>query len=580
MYKIHLANQNVTVEVEGGTLAAACDAAGYPLNLVCGGKGTCGKCRVEIECGGERSEVLACLTEVTSDLKVWVGEDSLSRDAVILTGSTARDKIRLAPAVQKEYHTKADLYPGHCEAFFAGAGHSVMKKFSRAFNRKDCEGLTLVLSEGRLLDVQDGDTAACLYGGAVDIGTTTVVLYVYDLQTGELLDTESELNAQIAHGADVVARILYSQEREEALAELHEKVIGTINGLLAKAEAKVPQLSRDLYHLVLCGNSTMQHLFLQLDPGALGVKPFVNITADTVETTAQELGLKIPALARVTFLPLLGGFVGADTTAVLLTLPEDEKKYLMIDLGTNGEIAVGNQHRYLTSSTACGPALEGGNIECGMRGTDGAIEKVEISEEEGVKVRTIGGAEAKGICGSGIIDAVAEMIGAGLISKAGHLLSAEEFQKKHPESGLHRYIRPLDEERHALFLTDKVYICQNDISQIQLAKSAIYSGCVTLLAEYGIGVEDLDALVLAGAFGNYIDVDKALEIGLLPGVPREKVLSVGNGAGLGVQMCLLDAAEMERCAAIPQVTEHVELADSPMFMKEYVKNMGFRCKKS
>ena len=429
MFRICFVNQGAEIEVAGGTLAEACDAAGYPLNLVCGGMGTCGKCRVVIEEDGEKKEVLACMTEVDRDLTVHLAEESISREATILTGSSAREEIRLAPALRKEYRTREDLYPDHCDAFFTGAGHRVMKKFSRFFNRKDCEGLTLVLSEGRLLDVQEGNTAGKLYGGAVDIGTTTVVLYVYDLTTGELLDTESELNAQIAHGADVVARILYSQEEDGALGELHRKIIGTINGLLSRAEGKVPGLLADLYHLVVCGNSTMQHLFLQLDPGALGVKPFANITADAVETDAAEQGLQLPDAARITFLPLLGGFVGADTTAVLLTLPEDAKKYLIIDLGTNGEIAVGNSERYLTSSTACGPALEGGNIECGMRGTDGAIEKVEI-EGDAVRIRTIGGGEAKGLCGSGILDAVACMVANGLISKAGHLLSAEEFQKK------------------------------------------------------------------------------------------------------------------------------------------------------
>ena len=280
---------------------------------------------------------------------------------------------------------------------------------------------------------------------------------------------------------------------------------------------------------------------------------------------------------RVDFLPLLGGFVGADTASVLLTLPVDERRCLMVDLGTNGEIAAGGGGSYKVASTACGPALEGGNIACGMRGMDGAIEKISI-DGDALSFRVIGGGEAKGLCGSAIIDAVAELRSAGVIDESGRLLPADEFRAAHPGSTLDQYLGEAGEYNPAFFFTrgeQSVYLAQHDVRQIQLAKSSIYSGCVALLEASGLALEDLDALYLAGAFGNYIDVDHALEIGLLPPIPRERIVSIGNGAGQGVQLCLLDSAQLDRCQALPASIEHLELATSPRFMEEYIMNMNF-----
>ena len=269
--------------------------------------------------------------------------------------------------------------------------------------------------------------------------------------------------------------------------------------------------------------------------------------------------------------------MGADTAAVLLTLPTDAGPCLMVDLGTNGEIAVGSGAGYKVASTACGPALEGGNIACGMRGMEGAIERVSLRDGR-LTYRVIGGTEPLGLCGSAIIDAVAELRRAGIIDESGRLLPRDEFLAQHPDSPLAEYLGEAGEYNTAFYFTrgDRpVYLSQHDVRQIQLAKSSIFSGCMTLLEEAGLSPGQLDALYLAGAFGNYIDIDRALEIGLLPPVPRDRIFSIGNGAGQGVQMCLLDLAEMDRCKALPASIEHVELATSPKFMETYIMNMNF-----
>ncbi len=578
MYQVHFVRQNTTVETNGGLLSQVCAEAGYPLDLVCGGRGTCGKCRVEILRGGERTSVLACQEQVTSDLEVWLTDEQISRCASIMTGGTTGNRISLAPSVSKICRTRRELLPDHCGAYLSGCGLPVLRRFSALMADDTVKEVTFIQYGDTVLDVEPGDTTQTLYGAAIDIGTTSLALYAYDLLTGELLAAESALNGQIACGADVISRILHTLQNPGGLTELNHYVLETINGLLHTVEQQVPGFCKNLYHAVLCGNSTMQHLFFGLHPKGLSVDPFVNITADRIHCSGSLAGLHMAPAGTVDFLPLLGGFVGADTTSVLLTLPEDADRCLMIDLGTNGEIAVGCGGHYQVASTACGPALEGGNIACGMRGTSGAIEKISLRDGQ-IHLQVIGNTEPKGLCGSAIIDAVAELLRAGIIDESGRMLTAEEYAQDHPDSPFLTHLRSLEPFNPAFFFTsgeDPVYISQKDIRQIQLAKSSIYSGCITLLGEAGLVPEDVVDLYLAGAFGNYIDIDNALYIGLLPAVPKERIHSIGNGAGQGVRMALLDREYLEHCRRLPEKTTHLELAANPRFMEEYIMNMNLR----
>ena len=319
-YTVRIAGTPCEVRVSGGTLAEACALLGHPLELVCGGNGRCGKCDVLVERRGVRETVRACITPVTEDITVFL-EVSENASAQILTSGGAHDVF--APAVTKAVLSPAEREPEHCGAYLRGVSLAAARQFSRAHRDAEEDSLTFIRHEDTLLGVQRGDTAQRLYGAAVDIGTTTVAMYIYDLTTGALLHTGSALNGQIRYGADVIARIQHAIEHECGLAELNRAILDTIDALLAAASNAVPGLSDDLWQLVFCGNSTMQHLFLGIDPSALGAEPFASVTADTVRAPAGEIGLKnCPAGALVEFLPLLGGFVGADTTAVLLGVPE------------------------------------------------------------------------------------------------------------------------------------------------------------------------------------------------------------------------------------------------------------------
>jgi len=574
-YRVHFAGFGEDIIVSGGTVAEACRLAGHPLDLVCGGNGKCGKCDVTVERRGVKEVVRSCTTAVDCDMTIFLSD--APAEANILTDGDVTGQF--APSVRKEFCPASRLEPDHCGAFLEKAPLHVLRHFSKLIRDYREEGVTFVYFGDALLDVQRGDTTSFLYGCAVDIGTTTVAMYIYDLTCGALLDTLSALNGQIGRGADVIARIQHTTEQEQGLAELNADILSTVNTLLKKAGEKIPALAEHLYHLVFCGNSTMQHLFLGLEPSALGVDPFANITAHSITAPAGELGLDAPQYAAVDFLPLLGGFVGADTTAVLLGIPADDKTYLMVDLGTNGEIALGNgQKGFVTASTACGPALEGGCIDCGMRGTAGAVDKLSITEDGQVEYHVLGGVEAKGICGSGIIDTMAALLRRGLVDETGRLLSREEFEAEHPGSPLAERLGKLSEYNGAFYITtgeNPVFLSQKDIRQIQLAKSSICAGCMTLATECGMDVSHIDQLVLAGAFGNYIDMENALYIGLLPPVARERISPVGNGAGRGAQSCLLDRESRQRCEWLRENSRHLELNTSLTFMDNYIDQMNF-----
>lgn len=635
MSTIRFIYQKKEIETPQGTLADACAKAGYPLNLVCGGKGTCGKCRVKVRLSDkaqedvgkaqEITEVLACQTPADQVSEVYLEHPEELLKANILTSLGQVDENRtLSSSVKKRYTTLAEFEPEEGQGYLeeGQADLHVMRRLSAIVSREDLEGCTLVCfdsgdSRDRIIDIQPGDVRDFLFGAAIDIGTTTVVLYLYDLNSGKLLSTQSSLNRQIIHGADVITRITYSSESEAHLKDMQYQIKDTIKTLLEKAyrdgsdnsNLSYDQIQDNLYHMVLCGNSTMQHLFFGLNPKKLGASPFANITMDRVLSNGVCMGFPVAHGCQVEFLPLLGSFVGADTTAAMLNLSEKDKTYLMIDLGTNGEIAVGNEQGFLVASTACGPALEGGNISCGMRGSEGAVEKVRI-EEDKVLVRVIGSSDwiqvggkddhsknIRGICGSGIIDIMACLLKVGIVDEQGTMLSKEEYQEAHPSSLLAERIQELEEYNQAFYLTDQIYFSQKDVRQIQLAKSSIYSGSIALVRQYqntrndnkmvsstkkssdgekqDITLKGIDYLVLAGAFGNYIDIDNALLIGLLPKMTRNYIISIGNGAGNGVRWYLTDSSYRDKVSIIKKNTRHVELANDPYFMDDYIMNMIF-----
>lgn len=578
-YNINFTNENLIVSVKEGTnLAKACEEAGLALDLVCGGRGTCGKCKVQVNTGHEMTDVLACQTSVTGDMSVYLSKEDRN-DSVHILASNIED-YTFKPHVTKTYIEKAEINKvklKNCDLF-------VLKKFSDLYY-KEIEGITLINYEGKIIDIQEGDKTGSLYGVAVDIGTTTVVIYVYDLITGRLLNTFSDINSQFSTGADLISRISYGSSKD-GLRKLNEMIVFTLNKLLKKAEKKIPDLSENLYNIVICGNTVMEHLFLGLRPDSLGSSPFMSITHDLLEFWGYQTEVICAPRCKIVFLPILGGFVGADTAALLLTVKEENKTRLIIDLGTNGEIAIGNINGYYVTSAASGPALEGGNIECGMRAASGAIEGFKIENGE-IVLKVVSDRGPIGICGSGIIDIVAELLKNNIIDRTGRMRSHDEFVGINPYSKLADRIEEINGVNSFLIYEpgkknipetqlsmDKVYISQKDIRQIQLSKSSIYSACMTILDAYGKTIDEIDELIVAGAFGNYINDENAMYIGLLPRV-KGKIRSIGNGAGKGVALYLLDKNMKKKLNKIVENSKHIQLADKEIFTDNYIRNMNF-----
>ena len=587
---IEFASDGTKLEADEGTLLSkVCEDAGFPQDLVCGGNGKCGKCAVEIVEDNVSRTVLSCHYTVSQDIIVNKIHNLANRKVNVLTSNSDLD-CAINPQLRVLTVAVADIAGEHCgsyaeeiqEKFRLGITYSSLCKLSRkALTFSKDKQISLIIHNDMIIDVLETADPE-IFGMAIDIGSTTIAGYIYNMENAELAGIYSSLNAQTGLGADVISRIGYCVSNEDGNKIMKEKVDETINYLLESAQKDGIDIN-SIYHVVLCGNSTMQHLFLNFYPENLGFAPFLSATHDFVEISGEEAGLNVNKDAIVTFLPLLGGFVGADTTAVLLGIPDDSSPRLVIDLGTNGEIAVGADDTYIIASTACGPALEGAGLSCGMRAAEGSIEHYRILPDKTSETEVIGNCAPAGICGSGIIDILAELIRANVITERGKMLSEAEYVSKYGEDDLSGRLRKLD-DKNIFVLAEKeetasgelLYFSQMDARQIQLAKAAIATGCAMVVANYGIDPHDLKEICLAGAFGNYLDVENAQYIGLFPKYEGVPVRSIGNGAGTGVQMYLLDQSAVSKCRKIRKNAQHTELNFQEDFKETYFDQMLFR----
>lgn len=404
-------------------------------------------------------------------------------------------------------------------------------------------------------------------GFAVDIGTTTVAAFLYDLATGERLGAEGGRNAQRSYGADVISRITCASEGQ--LPALRDAVRRQLTEQAVSLCAKSGRMLSELRRISVAGNTVMQHLFAGLDPTSIGVAPFTPESLFGDHRSAAEC---LPELggADVYLAPCVAGYVGGDITAGLVAsgAPAAEGLWLYVDIGTNGEMGLGNKDGFVCCATAAGPAFEGAEIACGMDGSAGAIDKVKVVDGD-VVCHVIGDVPAVGVCGSGLIDAISAMLSVGVITEAGRMLPPDEA----PESVRERIFRRPDGSL-AFMLRDGVFIAAQDIREVQLAKSAIRAGAETLMQLQGKTAKDITALVIAGGFGSFIDKRSALHIGLLPQVEIEKIVHVGNAAGAGAALALTDAGEAA-LAAFDEKCSYLELSSSHEFMENYVDYMAF-----
>ncbi|MBI5407845.1 MAG: DUF4445 domain-containing protein [Nitrospirae bacterium] len=590
------------------SILEALKKAGIYLTSSCGGKGTCGKCKIIIKSGQTvskskikltREEVnkgysLACKTFPSEDVLIDIPKESMlvvegkvvtgkSKDLLALLHSTGAeikplterlvlqlppptldDNISDLERLRRELLSKGMACLRVPFRFLPGLAGTMRKKNWEitlcTIHTEDCE---------EFIRITPGNKKTPQYGVAVDIGTTTVVMFLIDLANGNLVDVASTYNSQIRYGDDVITRIVHATEHNK-LKELNNAVLSDINTLLSTIRKKHRIDINSIDCFVVAGNTTMTHLFLGLDPSAIREEPYIP-TANTFPLAfAGELGVKVNPDLPIYAFPCVASYVGGDIVSGVLAAQLHKKRELsiFIDIGTNGEIVIGNSDWLAAAACSAGPCFEGSGIKCGMRATDGAVEDVKINPETlDVEIKVIGNSDTKpaGICGSGMIDAVAEMLLAGIIDQKGKLQKDVSGRVREGEDGL-EFVVYSDEIRD-LVLTEP------DIENIIRAKAAIYAGFSTLLKETGFTFNDIRKVYIAGGFGKFLDVEKAIMLGMLPELPKERFEYLGNTSVTGAYLCMLSRKLRAEAEDIARKMTYLELSVSRSFMDEYVSGL-------
>ena len=421
------------------------------------------------------------------------------------------------------------------------------------------------------------DTGEKGYGVAFDIGTTTVVGVLWDLCQARQIATLAGTNPQNAYGSDVISRIAFAKAAVGNLRLLRDEIVKTLNGMIKRLCAGCGLPVNQVMRVVMCGNTTMSHIVSGHNPETLARAPYLPEYEGILNFTPKQMELDINEQAKITVIPNIAGHVGGDITAGILAvrLYDADESTIFIDIGTNGEIACSNGKKMFACSTAAGPAFEGASIEQGMRAAVGAIEKVTL-EDGDIQCQVVGNTDAVGICGSGLIDAVAQMVRLGIVNRSGRICKAEDYQTRTGRTKIAARIREGKDGRY--FVLSEVpdgcvRVTQKDLREVQLAKGAISAGIKIMAEKMGTKIEKI---MIAGAFGNHINVRSAITIGLLPELEEGRIISVGNTAGAGAVMAMASKNEMERLCAVPDFFEHVELAAREDFQKIYMREMAFR----
>ena len=580
----------------GTTLFSAAHWIGLPIDSTCGGRGTCGKCKVQVLEGGaeitiaDRKQLrpseleagwrLSCQAKVYEDTTVTVPE--LLRVPKAATMGVNR-LVLLDPNVRKVYVelTEPDLEDQRsdierlrdaltAEGFDMKADLRVLRTLPALLRGAEFK-VTAVLGGDQLIAVEPGDTREESYGVAFDLGTTTVVGTLMNLRTGMAEAVRSTLNGQAPFGADVISRISHGMQGDEAKAELREAIQRTMNTVLQELYESAGVARERVYETVVVGNATMLHLLLGIDATPISMMPFTPAFREPLYLPAREVGLDIHPGGYVQTLPVIGAYVGADIVAgvVATGLAREDKLRVFVDVGTNGEIVLGSVKRVLCTAAPAGPAFEGSQIRCGMRATDGAIEGVTLSDH--VELQVIGGdIPPKGICGSGLVDTVAQLRLVGLLDAGGKMRSREEV----PEHTLSDRLIMVEGVR-AFLLAENVYLTQRDVRELQFGKGSIATGIKVLMDVMGVTVADLDEVLLGGSFGSYLNPESAKIIGLVPPVDVDRILSVGNTAGEGAKMSLLSFRERQVAFELPDKIEYVELSGRSDFNDSFVSVLQF-----
>jgi uncharacterized 2Fe-2S/4Fe-4S cluster protein (DUF4445 family) len=570
------------------------------IDAPCGGKGTCGKCRVRIM-EGEVSPVsdaekkflsaaeikkgirLACKTLPEGSVTV-VLEDSMHNAKIMESGGLPytgrlnpllkKKVMNLAPASLEDQRS---LETRLLQALPEGSvlDHNIRLKLAELQEKEQYE-MTLSFCDTTITNLTPGSDTTPSYALAVDIGTTTVVAYLLNLSTGQMLGTASGLNTQKSFGADVISRIDYIGDDKKKLSQLQQRICSQIEELASNTLKAAGLNEEDLMAVFAAGNTTMMHILQGLSPQTIARAPFIPVSTEAMILKPSEIASQLPDHVRFVLLPSLSGYIGADIVAGILSteIAESEDLCLLVDIGTNGEIAMGNKDSLTSCSTAAGPAFEGANIQCGVGGIPGAISSFR-SEGNSFSFETIDDKPVSGICGSGIIDLTAYLLKAGLADFTGRFQDESDWGNNPPASkdsliNKDGEIRFVWENKE-----DSLYFTQKDLREVQLAKGSIAAGIATLVKESGHCLDDIKKVYLAGGFGSYIDHQSALAIGLLPQELQGRIHCVGNSCGAGVIRCALNRDEMEKTKMILNKTKYIELSSNKGFQEEYMLNMYF-----
>ena len=564
-FTVHFPLEGISVAVAPGTTVLEAQiAAGLNVEAPCGGRGTCGKCTVACRPVGEAAyaKVRACQTRVFEDLEVLRREEAAGMP--VMVEGTGSGQAVCDPVVRSARLHVAPCPRGRsvsdwlrlCRALNAAFGErtwepslEVCRDLSGRLQAGKGE-VWAVVSGGHVLEVSAEKPRTCMV--AFDLGTTTIAGYLIDAQTGLTLATSGAPNPQARYGADVISRADYALTHGvDALSGCAREAL---NGLTRQMCAEARVGTDRVFAFMLAGNTAMHHLFLGISPDALVRAPYNPVIDQPLSTEAGACGLAGHPRARLHVLPVIGGYVGADTVACLISGDwlRREALSLMIDIGTNGELVLGSRRRRLACSTAAGPALEGAKISCGMRAARGAVDHVWLEDGE-IRWHVIGEGEAEGLCGSGLVDLVAVLLACGKLDENGRLEDGDRF-----ELG-----------RTGVTLTQK------DVREVQLAKAAIAAGIRLMCQKMGVALSEIEQVEIAGAFGNYIDPDNACAIGLIPKELRPHINQVGNAAGEGARLALLDAQRWSQADALARETEFLELATMPEFQDAFVDQLTF-----
>ncbi len=591
MPKVFVEPIGVTLEVtEQETLFDGLVRAAVPIPTDCAGRGTCGKCLVRLGAGElsplterERRRVpenlradgwrLACQAHVLS-ARVSVEVRATGGQRRILTASRLHHGVA-HPAVRTQVlaltppslaDARSDL-----ERFDEALGGvevplSVLRQLPDTLRAGQWH-VTVTRCGKRVVDVRPDAAARPLYGAAVDIGTSKVIVYLFDLGRGVLIDQEAIENPQMRYGEDVISRIAQAVD-PKVRSDLAGAVREGINSDLAALYERQDLAPRDVCDMTVVGNTAMHHLALGLSPLGLGQAPFAPAAAEPLALRARNLGLNISPEAGVYFPPPIAGFVGSDALAVIAAthLASKKRPSLAIDIGTNTEIALAHDGRVTVTSCASGPAFEGYQIRHGMKAVAGAIERVHITRAgDAVDLQTIAGEAPIGICGSGVVDLLAGLVRAGVVDPSGRMTSHPRVRKG--EEGLEYLVA---DGPHG-----EIVFTQHDVRSLQLAKGAIHTGWELLLDTLGVPLAELDRVYVAGAFGNYLDLEAAQFLGLFPPLSRRRVAFVGNAAGVGAEMALIDISARRRMARLRERIEFLELATDKRFLDVFAGRLGF-----